>query len=170
MDWAQIKLSRHKSSLLESRRYELLSSRYKRHHIQTLSLGPSRFAVMYVSSPPFSGLILCPDHTSFPAPRIALHVLTPSQFYSPVLRACLLSVFMFPHGIWTESFSRGQSRKSASVTTETHSHKCSSLDADSKPPVVEWLGGNVLTTYLCIEFVTQQCLFKTASWELSGPG
>lgn len=49
-------------------------------------------------------------------------------------------------------------------------HKCSSLDADSKPPVVEWLGGNVLTTYLCIEFVTQQCLFKTASWELSGPG
>lgn len=40
---------------------------------------------MYVSSPAFFALILCHDHTSFPALRIALHVLIPSQFYSPVV-------------------------------------------------------------------------------------
>ncbi len=40
------KLSSHKISLLESHRYEPLSSRYKRHHIRTLALGPSRFTAV----------------------------------------------------------------------------------------------------------------------------
>ncbi len=144
MDWApKIVKPQLLFSLLESRRYQA--------DIRDITSGLYRPAPR--DSPPFS-TILCFDFMS----RSYIFLCSQNcQCYRPVVSGPVCCPF--PHGISTESFSRGQSRKSASVTTETHSHKCSS-------PVLE----NVLTTYLCIEFVTQQCLFKTASWEMSGPG
>lgn len=89
---------------------------------------------MYVSSPAFSALILRPDHISFPALRIALHVLIPSQFYSPVVPGLdCLDHRLCPYLCFHMTSRRSNFHVDNHVTRETVSQNCSLWATENTP-------------------------------------